>query len=1105
MHTLDLETLSEERLKKAVDAETHRLGMELFTAGRVEVLELADLSALCNVLDKRNQQVRIKIANNHLLFKCECRHATRGLICEHDVAAWMGIRQRLERDIPPVWRAQLDQVINAAPPARRPRPRQALLYFSLQPDSGSLPERWKIAPYFLSPAALPQDLQPELDDLAPQALADKLAALPAAETFLRPLSQPLDPAECLNCAPAVVSLANLLAAAAPPATAAETLAIRSLRSTPALEDILALLRQTDAPLWRGASSAHPLQERLELVCEPGEILLHIDRQPDGLHLFPRLILPGTPDTDSANGPVSLLPILERPAWLLAGNRLVELKDPAGLNLLASFRLTEALNSELRAILVPDDQQADFLDQYLLDLARSFPLAGNGVDWREVEAQPVPRLYLSDANKELQVQLRFAYGEAQLDYQSDLPEISVQHLAGEATLLRIHRQPAAEQAALEVLNQPTFGLKRAPLPSSPGLFRLRARTHPVDFLLNTLPRLAHAGFEIYGEEQLKSARVNRHTPTISFRVASGIDWFDVQTVVSFGELQVSFQEVRRALRKRERYIKLADGSIGELPEEWLERYRHLFSLAESTPDGLRVSRHHLTLIDEALESAPDSQADAEFQRRRAALRQFAASGFQGIQPRLLPQVFTGELRPYQKSGFDWLHFLHDFEFGGCLADDMGLGKTIQTLAFLQSLYGGQAPADRPGRASLLVVPRSLLVNWQREATRFTPGLRMLEFFDTDRVKDTNCFNDVDLVITTYGVMLRDIQLLHGYTFYYAILDESQSIKNPLSQTARAAHLLQASHRLVLTGTPIENSTSELWSQFAFLNPGLLGSLKYFKTEFGMPIEKKRDENAAASLRRLVYPFIMRRTKDLVAPELPPRSERLLYSDMDPAQLKLYNKTRDYYRGVLLGMLESEGLNASRMKILEGLLRLRQIANHPRLVDDKFHGGSGKFELLLDTLETLRAENHKALVFSQFVQMLSLVRSEMDARQMRYNYLDGQTVARQEQVDIFQSSPDIPFFLISLKAGGLGLNLTAADYVLHIDPWWNPAVEMQASDRTHRIGQDKPVFVYKLIARDSVEEKILQLQDRKRSLVDQIITTEASFFKNLTADDVSALFS
>ena len=328
------------------------------------------------------------------------------------------------------------------------------------------------------------------------------------------------------------------------------------------------------------------------------------------------------------------------------------------------------------------------------------------------------------------------------------------------------------------------------------------------------------------------------------------------------------------------------------------------------------------------------------------------------------------------------------------------------------------------------------------------------------------------------MLRDIEILRNYRFHYVLLDESQAIKNPVAQSAKAARLLNADHRLVLTGTPVENSTYELWSQFAFLNPGLLGNMEYFKEEFGTPIEKHGEEQAAQFLRKMVYPFILRRTKDQVAPELPPRTERMLFSDMEPAQRKLYNRTRDYYRGVLLGMIEQEGMNDARMKILEGLLRLRQICNHPKLMDLQFHGESAKFELLIETLETLRAEGHKALVFSQFVEMLKLVRREMDLRHIPYTYLDGQTHNRQERVDTFQNDPKIPFFLISLKAGGVGLNLTAADYVIHIDPWWNPAVEMQATDRTHRIGQEKPVFVYKLIVRDSVEEKILQLQERKR---------------------------
>ncbi|MCL4825069.1 MAG: DEAD/DEAH box helicase, partial [Anaerolineales bacterium] len=409
------------------------------------------------------------------------------------------------------------------------------------------------------------------------------------------------------------------------------------------------------------------------------------------------------------------------------------------------------------------------------------------------------------------------------------------------------------------------------------------------------------------------------------------------------------------------------------------------------------------------------------------------------------------------------------------------------------------------ASLLIVPKSLIANWQRESEKFTPSLRFLEYMGNFRQKDTSIFNDYDVVLTTYGTMLRDVELLCEYKFHYVILDESQAIKNPLAKSAKAARLLHADHRLVMTGTPVENNTFELWSQFAFLNPGLLGNMDYFKSAFANPIEAKGDEEAAKTLRKLVYPFILRRTKEQVAPELPPRTERIVYTDMDAAQKKLYAQTREKYRAELLGLIESAGMNDVRFKILEGLLRLRQIAIHPALVDKKYKGNAPKFEVLLETLETLQAEGHKALVFSQFVVTLKLLKRELDERKIKYVYLDGQTPNRQSRVDQFQNDPSFPFFLISLKAGGVGLNLTAADYVIHLDPWWNPAVEMQASDRAHRIGQDKPVFVYKIIARDTVEEKILQLQEKKRALVKSLITTEASFFKSLTRDDVKDLFS
>jgi non-specific serine/threonine protein kinase len=431
----------------------------------------------------------------------------------------------------------------------------------------------------------------------------------------------------------------------------------------------------------------------------------------------------------------------------------------------------------------------------------------------------------------------------------------------------------------------------------------------------------------------------------------------------------------------------------------------------------------------------------------------------------------------------------------------LGKTVQVLAYLES----QREQTRIRNAALLVVPKSLITNWQRESQKFTPGLRFLEYLGMSRSRDTSIFDEYDIVLTTYGTMLRDVEILRGYRFSHIILDESQAIKNPLAKSARAARLLNGEHRIVMTGTPVENNTFELWSQFAFLNPGLLGNMEYFKREFANPIESGGDEEAAALLRKLIHPFILRRTKEQVAPELPPRTERVVYTDMAPAQKKVYTQTRDRYRAELLGLIESEGLDDARMKVLEGLLRLRQIAIHPALVDRQYKGEAPKFELLMETLETLQAENHKALIFSQFVETLKLVRRELEERRIKYVYLDGQSPNRQSRVDLFQGDPSYPFFLISLKAGGVGLNLTAADYVIHLDPWWNPAVEIQASDRAHRIGQDKPVFVYKIITRDTVEEKILQLQERKRALVKSIIATEASFFKSLTKDDVKSLFS
>ncbi|MBD0257018.1 MAG: DEAD/DEAH box helicase, partial [Cytophagales bacterium] len=432
------------------------------------------------------------------------------------------------------------------------------------------------------------------------------------------------------------------------------------------------------------------------------------------------------------------------------------------------------------------------------------------------------------------------------------------------------------------------------------------------------------------------------------------------------------------------------------------------------------------------------------------------------------------------------------------DDMGLGKTIQALALLQ------AQKEKGGTGtSLLVMPTSLVYNWEVEAQKFTPGLKIFTYTGTHREKDLAQFEGYDVVLTSYGIVRIDIELLKQYCFEYIILDESQAIKNPTSNIAKATRQLNAKHRLILTGTPVENSTLDLWSQMSFINPGLLGSEKFFRNEFQIPIEKKNDEDKTKRLFAIIKPFILRRHKSQVATELPQKVEQIQYCRMAPEQEDAYEEAKSYFRNKVLEKMTDHSTPQSQLILLQGLTKLRQLANHPKMVDPTYEGASGKLEDVSHRLETAVGEKHKILVFSQFVKHLALVKECVEDKKLPYAYLDGSTRNRRSQVDLFQREKEVQIFLISLKAGGLGLNLTAADYVFILDPWWNPAIEAQAVDRAHRIGQQQTVFNYKFITRNSVEEKILALQRNKKRLADELITTEEGFVKALTREDVLAL--
>jgi SNF2 family DNA or RNA helicase len=407
-------------------------------------------------------------------------------------------------------------------------------------------------------------------------------------------------------------------------------------------------------------------------------------------------------------------------------------------------------------------------------------------------------------------------------------------------------------------------------------------------------------------------------------------------------------------------------------------------------------------------------------------------------------------------------------------------------------------------SLLVVPRSLVFNWKAEAARFAPGLRLLDHTGTQRGKTTEHFDDYDLIVTTYGTLRQDAVQFKDVEFDYVILDEAQAIKNAATAASKAARLLRGRNRLALSGTPVENHLGELWTLFDFLNPGLLGAASVFNlTGLG---GRNPDEETRLLLARALRPFILRRTKAQVAKDLPARNEQTIYCEMQPAQRKLYNELRDHYRGLLLGLIDERGLKRAKIQVLEALLRLRQAACHPGLIDRKRAGeSSAKLDLLLDQLQEALDEGHKVLVFSQFTSLLAILRDRLDKAKVVYEYLDGRTRDRAARVARFQADDACKLFLISLKAGGLGLNLTAAEYVFLLDPWWNPAVEAQAIDRAHRIGQTKNVFAYRLIARGTVEEKVLELQNSKRELADAIINADNSLIRTLAREDLELLLS
>lgn len=601
-------------------------------------------------------------------------------------------------------------------------------------------------------------------------------------------------------------------------------------------------------------------------------------------------------------------------------------------------------------------------------------------------------------------------------------------------------------------------------------------------------------EVFGLKELKRLNYSPFQATVSMEISSNIDWFEAHLKVSFGNEIVPLKRLRESLERREKFVKLSDGSIGLLPEKWIKKMQAVLRAGEIKNENIQISKLKWNLVDTLFDEINDLDVLKEISDKKNRLKHF--SGIDEIQ---IPSTVKATLREYQKEGFYWLNFLDEFNVGGCLADDMGLGKTVQLIAFLahqKKLKNG---------TSIVVVPKSLLFNWSAEIDKFCPSLKYT-IYHGNRTFDKELLQKSDVVITTYTTVANDIAKLKSFAFNYAILDESQAIKNPGSKRFKSVCLLNARNKIVATGTPVENNTFDLYAQFHFINPGLFGSQKDFKERYALEIDGKGDLERTNELKQIIHPFILRRTKQQVANDLPEKTEQVLMVEMGEEQRRIYDLNLQYVRDQILGKIDSLGLENSKMYVLQGLMRLRQICNSPALLKDAEFDSreSAKIDLLMEQLLPLVRTN-KVLVFSQFTSMLSLIRERLEAENIQLSYLDGKTNKRLDLVNAFNEEESSRVFLISLKAGGTGLNLTAADYVFLVDPWWNPAAESQAIDRAHRIGQKSHVFAYKMICENSIEEKILKLQEKKKELSEEIIHAQENFVKALSKKDVEILFS
>lgn len=820
-----------------------------------------------------------------------------------------------------------------------------------------------------------------------------------------------------------------------------------------------------------ADEINPAAKHVRITTDPTRILFHFRRNENGTAYF--ITLKHNDEKVEFMKQHGLL-LSNKPAFMVVNKVLYRFFDFVEGNKLAVF-------SNKKFIHVKPESEKKYYQTFIKGLLETSPVFAQGFDIHTHQVNATPAIVLSESlNQEYGFELKFKYGDKYYTY-NHKKHYHVEHIWNDENPVfhRYRRSVDWEQHKLEALE--ALALKENPY----GLL-----TYGKGDLLSTLEWLqknaevlSGSGFEIQSTLQKD---YTYQASEMKYTITDNLDWFDVNITLSIEGYQIPFKEIAKAIKRGETEMELPNGKVFLFKPAWYALSETLLA-TERTTQGYAIKKYQTDVLNH-IESKNIKEHINKLQH------------YQEIKE---TPSFNGELRKYQREGLSWLNFLYTNKFGGILADDMGLGKTIQTLAFLQHVKS----THNPGKPSLLVAPTSLLHNWKNEAKLFTPDLVLTIHAGARRANQINqLIFGTHLVITSYGLIRNDFELFSEVEWDVIVLDESQNIKNYASKTTQRLNKLVANCRIALTGTPIENSVKDLWSQMNFLNKGLLQSLKKFEAKYAKPIEKDGDKEKANELTQLIKPFLLRRTKDAVATELPALTEKTIYCEMDAEQEKLYEEVKSEYRNALLNLVDEKELNKSRMSILQGLSKLRQLASHPKLTDVNYKGKSGKHQIILEHIETAVQEGHSVLVFSQFVKYLSIIEEDLKERQIAYFKLIGSTSkeARSEQVAQFQAGKK-PVFLISLKAGGTGLNLTNADYVFIVDPWWNPAAEAQARDRTHRIGQVQNVFSYKFISASTVEEKIVELQKRKQTFAEDIIESQSNIFSTIDAKDLRILLS